>query len=202
MAWTAFPILFSISLIPGACMMLAFNLGVSVGVGRTAWMMMGELMGLTLVALASLSGAGTILLASPVAYQAFSLAAACYLIYIGWQMMTAVPAELGDAVEEHDAMSPRTLLRRGFFVALGNPKAWLLYLSVLPPFIVLTKAVLPQVLILVTVLLVAELVCLLLYASGGQLIRRMFESPRALRLLNITSGLIVIAYGGSILIFR
>ena len=48
------PTIAAVSLVPGMCMMLAFTLGMSLGYGRTLWMMAGELMGVATVVSASL----------------------------------------------------------------------------------------------------------------------------------------------------
>jgi len=47
---------FMISLSPGLCMTLSLSLGVSVGVRRALWMMLGELVGVALVGAAALGG--------------------------------------------------------------------------------------------------------------------------------------------------
>ena len=44
------PTFFFVSITPGMCMTLAMTLGMSIGVRRTLWMMLGELVGVALVA--------------------------------------------------------------------------------------------------------------------------------------------------------
>lgn len=46
------PTFLLVSATPGMCMTLAMTLGMSIGVRRTLWMMLGELTGVALVAVA------------------------------------------------------------------------------------------------------------------------------------------------------
>ena len=54
------PTFFLVSVSPGLCMTLAMTLGMRVGLRRTCWMMGGEVLGVTLVALAALAGGALI----------------------------------------------------------------------------------------------------------------------------------------------
>ena len=53
------PTFFLVSLTPGLCMTLSLSLGMTVGVRRTAWMWIGELVGVATVAVASVIGVAT-----------------------------------------------------------------------------------------------------------------------------------------------
>ncbi len=50
------PTFFFVSITPGMCMTLAMTLGMSIGVRRTRWMMIGELIGVAIVAIAAVLG--------------------------------------------------------------------------------------------------------------------------------------------------
>lgn len=47
------PTFFFVSITPGMCMTLAMTLGMSIGIRRTIWMMIGELIGVSIVATAA-----------------------------------------------------------------------------------------------------------------------------------------------------
>ena len=59
------PTFFFVSITPGMCMTLAMTLGMSIGVRRTLWMMLGELVGVALVAIAAVLGVASIMLNYP-----------------------------------------------------------------------------------------------------------------------------------------
>ncbi len=56
------PTFFFVSITPGMCMTLAMTLGMSVGVRRTLWMMVGEVLGVATVAIAAVIGVASIML--------------------------------------------------------------------------------------------------------------------------------------------
>ncbi len=68
------PTFFLVSLTPGMCMTLAMTLGMTQGVRRTLWMMVGELLGVGLVAVSAVIGVATIMLRYPMGFSAFKLA--------------------------------------------------------------------------------------------------------------------------------
>ena len=72
---------FMISLSPGLCMTLSMSLGVSVGVRRALWMMLGELVGVALVGAAALGGVAALLLSAPQAFMVAKVIGAAYLIW-------------------------------------------------------------------------------------------------------------------------
>ena len=59
------PTFFFVSITPGMCMTLAMTLGMSVGVRRTLWMMVGEVLGVATVAIAAVIGVASIMLNYP-----------------------------------------------------------------------------------------------------------------------------------------
>jgi len=77
---------FLVSLTPGMCMVLSLSLGMTVGVRRAAWMWLGELAGVGLVAVASVLGAATVLLRYPPLFTAFKWGGGAYLVWLGIEM--------------------------------------------------------------------------------------------------------------------
>ena len=72
---------FLIALSPGLCMTLAMSLGISIGVRRTLWMMLGELAGIALVGAAAMTGVAALMLGSSQVFEAFRIAGAAYLLW-------------------------------------------------------------------------------------------------------------------------
>ncbi|GAL29164.1 putative threonine efflux protein [Vibrio variabilis] len=67
-------------------MTLALTMGMSIGYKRTLWMMVGELLGVALVALAAILGIAAVMLKYPDIFFAFKAVGAAYLFYLGIQM--------------------------------------------------------------------------------------------------------------------
>lgn len=83
---------------------------------------------------ASAFGITALLLAVPFAYDALRFAGAAYLLYMAWQALKPggrSPFQVRALAQD----SPRRLYAMGFMTNLLNPKAAMLYLSLLPQFI-------------------------------------------------------------------
>lgn len=75
------PTFFFVSITPGMCMMLAMTLGMSVGVKRTMWMMIGELIGVAIIAVSAVLGVASIMLNYPDLFAILKWIGATYLAY-------------------------------------------------------------------------------------------------------------------------
>ena len=132
------PTFFLVSLTPGMCMTLAMTLGMTQGVRRTLWMMVGELLGVGLVAVSAVIGVATIMLRYPLVFSAFKLAGGAYLVWLGIQMWRSRGRLALGGVGEASAApraSRRTLAAQGFVTAIANPKGWAFFIALLPPFL-------------------------------------------------------------------
>jgi threonine/homoserine/homoserine lactone efflux protein len=84
--------------------------------------------------LAAALGITALLFAVPLAYDALRLAGSAYLLYLAWQALKP-GGRSPFQVRALPVDSPRRLLAMGFLTNLLNPKAAMLYLSLLPQFI-------------------------------------------------------------------
>lgn len=179
------PTFLFVSITPGMCMTLAMTLGMSQGVRRTLWMMWGEMLGSSLVAVLSVGGVAAIMLQFPAVFQWLKIIGAGYLGYIGLQMWRA-KGKL--ALPQPGAlpvlMARRTLFSQGFITAVSNPKAWAFYMALLPPFIDTQLAFWPQLLVLIAIIALLEFGSMLLYASGGKALALFFGKANRVQYLN------------------
>lgn len=83
----------------------------------------------------------------------------------------------------------------GVAVILGNPKAILFYMGVLPGFFDLTRVTVPDILAIVAMSLLVPLVGNLVLAQLVDRARSLLSSPRSLWRMNVASGLLLIAVG-------
>lgn len=83
----------------------------------------------------------------------------------------------------------------GVAVILGNPKAILFYMGVLPGFFDLTQITTPDILAIMALSMLVPLLGNICFALFIDRARRLLTSPRALRRTNITAGCLLIAVG-------
>lgn len=187
------PTFFIISLSPGLCMSLAMTLGMTIGVKRTLWMMLGEVTGISLVAICSVFGIASLVLHYPNGFIAFKWLAGIYLVYLG-VMMWKTPVSIGKQSTrlEHTRLK---LISKGFITAVANPKGWAFMISLLPPFIDTTKPLALQLLVLLTIIIFSEIICMLLYASGGKGLARLLEKSDNAQWINRIGGLLLAGVG-------
>ncbi|MBE0378561.1 LysE family translocator [Pseudoalteromonas prydzensis] len=188
------PTFFFVSITPGMCMTLAMTLGMSIGVRRTMWMMIGELLGVAIVAIAAVAGVASIMLNYPAVFNALKWLGAGYLIYIGVMMWRAKSTVKLDA-QSQLKVSRQTLFSQGFITAIANPKGWAFMISLLPPFINIDYAIVPQLSMLVTIIMLSEFTCMMLYATGGKSLRLFLNQGDNIKWMNRIAGSLMVAVG-------
>lgn len=188
------PTFFFVSITPGMCMTLAMTLGMSIGVRRTMWMMLGELLGVALVAIAAVLGVASIMLNYPQAFSILKWAGGAYLVFIGISMWRD-EAKLNLDNHQKSKISRKTLFSQGLVTAMANPKGWAFMISLLPPFINIDYAIAPQLSILVAIILVSEFVCMMAYATGGKSLRLFLNRGDNIKWMNAIAGSLMIAVG-------
>ncbi|MDP2635942.1 MULTISPECIES: LysE family translocator [unclassified Pseudoalteromonas] len=188
------PTFFFVSYTPGMCMTLAMTLGMSIGVRRTMWMMIGELLGVALVAIAAVLGVANVMLNYPQAFAILKWVGGAYLVFIGITMWRdKAKLDLND--QQKSKVSRKELFSQGLVTAIANPKGWAFMISLLPPFINIDYAIAPQLSILVTVILVSEFVCMMAYATGGKSLRIFLSRGDNVKFMNAIAGSLMIAVG-------
>jgi homoserine/homoserine lactone efflux protein len=168
-------------------MTLAMTLGISVGYKKTLWMMWGELLGVAVVAVASVLGVAKIMLSYPEIFTFLKLFGAIYLTYIAINMWQAKSKLAIDIKIENTRVSKQRLLQQGFITAISNPKGWAFMVSLLPPFINSQQSLAPQLIILVAIILISEFICMTLYATGGKTLARYLTKKNKISHLNKVS---------------
>ena len=181
------PTFFFVSITPGMCMTLAMTLGMSIGVRRTLWMMIGELLGVASVAIAAVLGVASIMLNYPDAFAILKWVGGEYLIYFGFNMWRAKGKMSVDTSKPSD-VSRKSLFTQGFVTAIANPKGWAFMISLLPPFISVEHAVAPQLLVLLGVIMTTEFLSMLAYATGGKSLRLFLARGDNIKWMNRIAG--------------
>lgn len=184
------PTFFAVSITPGMCMTLAMTLGMTIGIRRSLWMMIGELIGVGVVALSALIGVATLLLARPNLFIALKYAGGAYLLYLGIQMWRSRGKMAITEVSTTNSQKIKrsALISQGFITAIANPKGWAFMISLLPPFINPNTPLVPQASQLIAIVLFFELICMLLYATGGKTLRHLLQQQNSVKILNRIAG--------------
>ena len=188
------PTWFFISITPGMCMTLAMTLGMSVGVRRTMWMMLGEVFGVATVAILAVLGVASIMLNYPVLFSWFKWIGGAYLVYLGIKMWRA-NANLSQNDINNSQLSAKNLISQGYVTAVANPKGWAFMVSVLPPFISLDKPLALQFSVLLVIIMLSELICMLIYANGGKGLKRLLNRGNNVVWLNRIAGSLLAGVG-------
>ena len=188
------PTFFFVSITPGMCMTLAMTLGMSVGVRRTLWMMVGEVLGVATVAIAAVIGVASIMLNYPELFAFLKYLGGAYLIYLGVNMWRA-KTSFKPNDDKQQQFGRGQLFSQGYITAIANPKGWAFMISLLPPFINVDLAVAPQLAVLVSIIMLSEFICMLIYATGGKSLRLFLDKGDNVKWLNRIAGALMMCVG-------
>jgi len=190
------PTFFFVSVTPGMCMTLALTLGMTVGIRRTMWMMLGELFGVGLVAVSVVIGVAALIVQYPQLFLILKLAGGGYLLYLGiqlWRSRGKMAIDLNGAPNNTGRLQ---LATQGFITAVANPKGWAFFIALLPPFIDPARPLVSQMVILLTVILTLEAMSLMVYALGGKSLSKALQKSGNVRLMNRIAGTLMIGVAG------
>ena len=188
------PTFFLVSITPGMCMTLAMTLGMSIGVRRTLWMMIGELIGVAIVAIAAVLGVASIMLNYPDVFEVLKWVGGAYLAYIGLNMWRS-KGKMAISENKPSDVSRGSLFTQGLITAIANPKGWAFMISLLPPFISVERDVAPQLIILLSVIMVTEFTSMMAYATGGKSLRIFLSRGNNIKWMNRIAGSLMIGVG-------
>lgn len=121
-------------LTPGPNMIYLISRSVSQGARAGVVSLLGVAAAFVLHMLAAAAGLTALFLAVPLAYEALKWIGALYLLWLAWQAVRPGARSPFEPVPLPPD-PPARLLRMGFLTCALNPKAAVLYLSVLPQFV-------------------------------------------------------------------
>lgn len=154
----------------------------------------GVSMGLTVWTIAAALGVAALLRASAVAFLVLKLIGACYLVWLGVQMLRARGLAAEDAGRRGAGGGIRSL-RQGLLSDLGNPKIAVFFTSFLPQFVRADGSAFASLLALGATFAALTLVWLsaysLLVGHAGAVMRR----PAVRAALDRFTGLVLIGFG-------
>lgn len=194
-----------ISLTPGAGAINTMSNSLTVGWLRSIWGIAGQQLGLLTHIVIVAAGVGILVASSPILFNVIRYVGAAYLVYLGIRLMlvktdAAAPAEEVLVQTQESAWS---LVRRGFWVNLLNPKSIVFFLAFMPQFIRLDAPAAPQYAIFVLTVVVVDVTLMwLVFAGAARPFRRLTSTPRGRRTLNTVFGVLFIAVAGLLLLMH
>ncbi|MDA7428757.1 LysE family translocator [Primorskyibacter aestuariivivens] len=196
--WLFAPACLALNLTFGPSNLLALTHGAQRGVGFACAAALGRMASFApMIALSGL-GLGVLLSASAAAFTLAKLAGAGYLIWLGWKLWRAPAPE----VEMVSGTGRRGLIpatRREALVALGNPKAILIFAAFFPQFVD-PNAYWTSYAIVGGVFLLLEMVAVAAYALAGQVAAR--RATQHLGKLHKLSGATMMIFGLALALAR
>lgn len=182
---------------PDTVLILRYTLGSGARTGLAA--VLGVQIGLGVHTALAAVGLTLVIAAAPLALKTIAVAGAAYLGWLGLQALRAGRLSLG-AADGPATVGVAKAARDALFTNLLNPKVVLLFLALMPQFVVLGRAPVPAqlaflgvVLILVNTVWQSGLVAL----AGGM--RRWLDRPGVQRVLSLFTGGVFLAFAALML---
>lgn len=177
---------------PGPGVMLAISNGLRFGVLPAQGGILGIACGSLLMALASASGLGLLLAASPRAWTALQLLGAAYLGYLGLRLLRREGSAAKASESTQLGVRPRFV--EGLTLQLGNPQAMLFFGAILPQFIDYDGAAPIQFAVLIGSYAVLLFLIHSGYAAAASRAAALLATPRARHALFAASGVAFIGF--------
>lgn len=183
-----------ISVSPGAGAVQSMATGLTHGVVRGYWSIVGLEIGLMLQLALVAVGLGAVVTNSLIAFHVIKWVGVAYLLYLAVRQWRTAAVDLREQVGRTVDGGRVALLVRGFLVNATNPKGLVFFLAVLPHFVVPTAPLLPQYLAIGATMIAVDLVVMGLYTAMSVRLVRWLHTPRQQTILNrVFSGLFAAA---------
>lgn len=184
----------AISVSPGAGAVQSMATGLTHGVRRGYWSILGLQLGLMLQLALVAVGVGAAVSSSILAFNVIKWIGVAYLAYLAIRQWRTVAFDLREKVGTSADGSRRALVVRGFLVNATNPKGLVFFLAVLPQFVLPTTPLLPQYLAIGVTMVIVDLMVMGLYTGLAARLLQWLHTPRQQTVLNrVFSGLFATA---------
>ena len=183
--WLAFfgaAILIAIS--PGAGAIQSMATGLTHGVRRGYWSILGLEIGLMLQLTLVAIGLGAAVANSILAFTIIKWLGVAYLAYLAFRQWRSVGVDPRAQMDQVVAGGRGALVVRGFLVNATNPKGLLFFLAVMPQFVVPSAPLIPQYVAIGVTMVVVDLVVMGLYTGLAVRLLTWLRTPRQQTLLN------------------
>lgn len=185
-----------VALSPGANNLLAFANGSRQGVILATIALLGRCLAFVLMIGMVVMGLGALLEASELAFQIVKWVGVAYLAYLGVKMF--LDRGTHQSGSKSAPVSGLQLAKSEFMVAMGNPKAVLLFTAFVPQFVETSygSSFTAQLIVLGLIYIVIEFLAAIVWAVSGAAIRSLKPSARKLILMNKITGALMLGAAG------
>ncbi len=140
---------------PGASVLLVMSKVASQGM-RGQFVVFGFSISVVIYFILSAVGLVAVLTASQTAFNVIKWIGIGYLVYLGLSTIFTKSGGLQVSVETQKTQSAFSLVSQGFLVEFTNPKAWVYFTAIIPPFIDLDQSITIQVMVMIIVSVVLQ----------------------------------------------
>lgn len=162
---------------PGPAVVFVASQGLRSNMTAVLWATAGIILGNSVYFLISALGLGSLLLTSPLLFNALRWFGAGYLLFLAWQSLRGASGIISLRAAQED-LPGQVLLRNACLLQLANPKSLLFFVAILPQFINPDAPVAVQVLVLGITSQSAEILVLLFYGYFATRVKHWLHDPR------------------------
>jgi threonine/homoserine/homoserine lactone efflux protein len=181
------------SITPGPNNVMLAASGAQVGFRRSAAMMLGVLVGASLILLLNLLGFGALIAAAPQTRAALRVLGCTYLLWLAWKIWTAPPP----SPDRHARLFG---FGATFLLQFVNPKLWLVAASAAAAFLPQGGQWWGTAALFTAVYALTIVPSILLWVGAGALMRRVLTNERRRRMFNGAMAAATVATAASLLL--
>lgn len=185
---------------PGPAVFLAVYNGALHGIKPVMVSALGNIIGLLLLSVLSISGLSAILLASSTLFMVVKVIGASYLLYLGIRQIL-FSKKIALNPEEAQATAQRPLIsyfKEGLFVAATNPKPILFFAALFPQFLDTSLAIFPQFIVMTLIFMLFSFLSLTTYGYLARKARGFLAETNNVKWFHRISGGIFVGMGVSL----
>lgn len=186
---------------PGPAIFLAIYNGAVNGIKCVSISALGNILGLLLLSVLSISGLSTVLMASSSLFMGVKILGAIYLIFLG---VKQIRASIDTKIDLAKVISNSTLpffsyFREGFLVAITNPKPIIFFAALFPQFLDTEQPLFPQFSLMTLIFMAFSFLSLSTYGYLGKQAKDFLSSSRKAKWFHRISGGLFVGMGVSLI---
>ncbi len=188
---------------PGAAILLAINNGLYYDLKAVFLQALANILGLFILSLIAMIGVSAVLLISSKFLFILKTIGALYLMYLGLkQIMNKNTKIFLEKDNLHNAYKKVQVFRKGFLIAITNPKPILFFSAIFPLFLDKSKGMVLQFFIMTFSFMLISLCSLMMYGFLAKTAKAWFLKESTLKLFYKISGFLFILMGIAMLYLK
>lgn len=186
---------FMVVLSPGPAAIAITAEAASNGFKRSQWVILGVAVANLVYFILSATGIAALIIASNTLFLIIKWVGVAYLLYLGFSALFSEAGPLSIQPEKKAQGKVYRVFMRGFVLEISNPKALLYFSALLPQFIDINQAILPQIAIFALITFCLDFACYSLYAYLGWKSQSLGIKPWINKLINRSAGAMLVFAG-------